>query len=179
VLATGGIGVLVVLAFVAVVVFGRNTTVAPGDRIAIVKVGRPAEGDGLDGPAGFAVLAGRCEDERVKAVEVRAPDGPPLWRIESPKGVINRTFVVGADAPFGAETVVPLQPLPAGELDAEITVDDIDDVERFDPAHLESADAPEAPCGTADLGVVPLLFILGAAGVVFAYGSMVRRYLAR
>ena len=169
-LVTGGIGVLVVLAFVAAVVLGRNTTVAPGDRIAIVKV---------DGPAGFAVLAGRCEDERVKAVEVRAPGGSPLWRIESTKGVINRTFVVGADAPFGAETVVPLRPLPTGELDAEITVDDVDDVERFDPAHLESADAPEAPCGAANLGVVALLFILGAVGVVFAYGSMVRRYLRR
>lgn len=167
-LATGGIGVLVVLAFVAAVVFGRNTEVNPGDRIAVVR---------SDGPVGFSILAGRCTDERVNAVEVRAPVGPALWRIESKKGVINRTFAVGAEAPFGAATVTPLQPLPAGLLVAGIRVGDAEDVEQFDPAHLETADAPEAPCGETDLGLVPLLFIAGAAGVVVAYGGLVRRYL--
>jgi hypothetical protein len=169
VLATGGIGVLVALAFVGAVVFGRNTAVGPGDRVAIVNV---------DGPTGFAVLAGRCQDERVMAVEVRVPDGATLWRIESAKGVIDRSFVVGEDPPpFGSATITPLQPIPPGILEAVITVDADTDTERFDPAHLERADAPEAPCGDADLGAVPLLFVAGAAGVVVAYGSMVRRYL--
>jgi hypothetical protein len=168
VLATGGVGVLVVLAFVGAVVFGRNTTVAPGDRVAVVRA---------EGPAGFAVLAGRCQDERVRAVEVRVPDGPSLWRIESAKGVINRAFVVGAEPPFGAVAVQALQALPPGVLEAELTVDDVVDRERFDPTRLDTADAPEAPCGDADLGLVPLLFVLGALGVVFAYAAMVRRYL--
>lgn len=160
---------LVVLAFVVAVVFGRNTTVAPGDRVAVVRSG---------GPTGFTILAGRCDDERVRAVEVHAPDGPPLWRIESAKGVIARSFVVGAEPPpFGAATVAPLQPFPPGVLEAVLTVDDTTDRERFDPAHLESADAPEAPCGDADLGVVPLLFVVGAAGVVVTYAAMVRRFL--
>ena len=167
-LATGGVGVLVVLAFVGAVVLGRNTEVKPGDRIAVVR---------SDGPAGFSILAGRCIDERVKAVEVRTPVGPVLWRIESEKGVINRSFQVGADAPFGAATVTPLQPLPAGVLVAGIRVGDTEDAEQFDPAHLETADAPEAPCGATDLGLVPLLFVAGAAGVVVAYGGMVRRYV--
>ncbi len=171
VVATGGIGVLVVLAFVVAVVLGRNDTVSAGDRVAVVQA---------DGPAGIAVLAGRCQDERVRAVEVRTPDGTVLWRIESAKGVIARTIVVGAEPPpFGAVTVTPLQPLPAGELEVVLTVDGERDRERFDPAHLESADAPEAPCGQADLGLVPLLFVLGAAGVVGAYVGLVRRYLQR
>lgn len=170
-LATGGIGVLVVLAFVGAVVFGRNTDVSPGDRVAIVRA---------EGPVGFAVLAGRCEDERVRAVEIHQPDGPPLWRIESAKGVIERSFVVGAEpAPFGAQIVTTLQPLPPGVLEAVLTVDGSTDREQFDPAQLASADAPEAPCGGADLGVVPLLFIAGAIGVVVTYGSMVRRYRSR
>lgn len=167
-LATGGIGVLVVLAFVGAVVFGRNTEVKPGDRIAVVR---------SESPAGFSILAGRCTDERVNAVEVRALAGPALWRIESKKGVINRAFTVGGDAPFGAVTVTPLQPLPDGVLVASIRVGDAEDAEQFDPAHLETADAPEAPCGGTDLGVVPLLFVAGAAGVVAAYGGMVRRYV--
>jgi hypothetical protein len=167
VLATGGVGVLVVLAFVAAIVFGRGS-VAPGDRIAVVR---------SDGPVGFTVLAGRCTDERVKAVEVHVPDGPPLWRIESAKGVINRSFAVGAEPPpFGATTVTPLQPLPPGTLEVLLTVDGETDHEQFDPAHLESADAPEAPCST-DLGLVPVLFVIGAAGVVIAYSALVRRYL--
>ena len=166
-LATGGIGVLVVLAFVGAVAFGRNTEVKPGDRVAVVR---------SDSPAGFSILAGRCTDERVNAVEVRAPVGPALWRIESKKGVINRSFAVGGEAPFGATTVTPLQPLPAGMLLAGIRVGDAEDVEQFDPARLDTADAPEAPCGN-DLGLVPLLFILGAGGVVVAYAGLVRRYL--
>ena len=89
VLATGGIGVLVVLAFVGAVVFGRNTDVGPGERIAVVR---------SDAPAGFTILAGRCTDERVNVVEVRAQVGSPLWRIESDKGVIDRSFDVGAEA---------------------------------------------------------------------------------
>lgn len=167
-LATGGIGVLVVLAFVGAVVFGRNTAVSPGDRLAVVR---------SDGPAGFAVLAGRCQDERVRAVEIHAPGGPPLWRIESTKGVIERSFVVGAEpAPFGAATMTALKPLPTGVLEAVLTVDGWTDRELFDPTQLATADAPEAPCGGADLGPVALLFVVGALGVVVAYGSMVRRY---
>lgn len=166
-LAIGGIGVLLVLAFVAAVVFGRNTEVKPGDRVAVVR---------SDAPAGFSILAGRCTDERVNVVEVRAPAGAALWRIESKKGVINRSFGVGAEAPFGADTVTPLQPLPAGMLLAAIRVGDAEDVEQFDPAHLETTKAPEAPCGS-DLGLVPMLFVAGAAGVVVAYAGLVRRYL--
>ena len=159
---------LVVLAFVGAVVFGRNTEVKPGDRIAVVR---------SDGPAGFSILAGRCTDERVNVVEVRAPIGPSLWRIEAKKGGLNRACTVGGEPPFGATTVTPLQALPAGMLIAGIRVGDAEDLEQFDPAHLETADAPEAPCGGTDLGLVPLLFIAGAAGVVVAYGGLVRRYI--
>jgi hypothetical protein len=172
VVVTGGIGVLVALAFVGAVVFGRNTTVGPGERVAVVA---------SDAPAGFTVLVGRCDDERVNSVSVGVVDGPTLWRIESRKGVINRSFPVGEDPPpFGAATVTDLQPVPDGaRLVALVGIGKTGDAEEFDPAHLESAEAPEAPCGGGDLGLVPVLFVLGAAGVVFTYGAMVRRYLTR
>jgi hypothetical protein len=172
VVITGGIGVLVALAFVAAVVFGRNTTVGPGERVAVVT---------SDAPAGFTVLVGRCDDERVNSVSIGVVDGPTLWRIESRKGVIDRSFPVGEDPPpFGAATVTALQEVPAGaRLVAVVGIGHSGDSEQFDPAHLETADAPEAPCGGADLGLVPLLFVLGAGGVVFTYGAMVRRYLIR
>ena len=167
---TGGIGVLVVVAFVAAVAFGRDTTIAPGDRIAVVAL--------TGAPAGFEVLVGRCDDERVRAVELRAPGGPPLWRIESTKGGIDRSFIVGQDPPpFEFATVTRLGPIPAGVLEVEITVDKDVDARQFDPAHLERSGAVGAPCGNRDIGVVPLLFGLGAAGVVVAYGAMVRRFL--
>jgi hypothetical protein len=170
VVLTGGIGVLVAVAFVAAVAFGRDTDVSPGDRVAVVQ---------SDGPAGLTVLAGRCEDERVKAVELRTPDGVSLWRIESARGAIDRRFLVGQDPPpFSFATVTPLQALPAGPLEAEITVDKTIDGEVFDRAHLDEESAPDAPCGNKDVGVVALVFMLGALGVVVAYGVMVRRYLS-
>jgi hypothetical protein len=167
---TGGIGVLVVVAFVAAVAFGRGTTVKPGDRIAVV----PLTGS----PAGFELLVGRCEDERVRAVEVRAPGGPPLWRIESTKGGIDRSFIVGQDPPpFSYRTTTKLATLPPGPLEATVMVDDSRDARPFDPAHLSTSGAVGAPCGSRDIGVVPWLFMAGGAGVVVAYGAMVRRFL--
>ena len=47
----------------------------------------------------------------------------------------------------------------------------------FDPAHLATSAAVGAPCGQRDIGFVPVLFVLGALGVVLAYGAMVRRFL--
>lgn len=169
VVVTGGIGVLLVIAFVAAVAFGREQPIAPGDRVAVVKA---------PGPAGFTILAGRCTDERVHAVEVRSPDGVSLWRVESAKGAIDRRFVVGQDPPpFEFATVTPLRPLPSGPLEAEVTVDKTVDHEVFDPAHIDKAAAVRAPCGDDDVGVVSLLFVVGALGVVAAYGAMVHRYL--
>lgn len=167
---TGGFGVLVAVAFVAAVAFGRNTTTEPGDRIAVV----PLRGS----PAGFEILVGRCEDERVRAVEVRAPGGSARWRIESVKGGISRSFIAGQDPPpFGFTTVTKLQPLPPGVLEAEVTVDASVDAKVFDPAHLDRSGAVGSPCGTRDLGVVPLAFAMGCLGVVVGYAAMVRRFV--
>jgi hypothetical protein len=167
---TGGIGVLVVVAFVAAVAFGRDTTVKPGDRIAVV----PLKGS----PAGFELLIGRCEDERVRGVEVHAPGGPALWRIESTKGGIDRSFIVGQDPPpFSFRTTTKLVKLPPGPLEASVTVDEDTDARPFDPAHLSTSAAVGAPCGQRDIGFVPILFVLGALGVLIAYGAMVRRFL--
>jgi hypothetical protein len=167
---TGGIGVLVVVAFVAAVAFGRGTTMKPGDRIAVVPLKRS--------PAGFEILVGRCEDERVRAVEVHAPGGPPLWRIESAKGGIDRSFIVGQDPPpFSYRTTTKLAKLPPGPLEASVTVDEDTDARPFDPAHLSTRGAVGAPCGSHDIGIVPWLFIVGGGGVAVAYGAMVRRFL--
>jgi hypothetical protein len=167
---TGGIGVLVVVAFVAAVAFGRGTTMRPGDRIAVVPLERS--------PAGFEILVGRCQDERVRAVEVRAPDGPVLWRIESTKGGIDRSFIVGQDPPpFSFRTTTKLGKLPPGPLEASVVVDQSTDARPFDPAHLSTSGAVGAPCGSRDIGIVPWLFIVGGAGVVVAYGAMVQRFV--
>jgi peptidoglycan/xylan/chitin deacetylase (PgdA/CDA1 family) len=136
VLVTGGIGVLVVVAFVAAIALGRDSVPGPGDRLAVVHG---------EGPVGLAVLAARCPDERVKAVEVRVPDGAPLWRIVSDKGTIDRVFVIGAEPPPFFATQTSLQPFPPGELEAEVTIDDIVDRERFDPAAVEDGELLAAP----------------------------------
>lgn len=167
---TGGIGVLVVVAFVAAVTFGRDTTSQPGDRLAIVPL--------VGSPAGFEVLIGRCDDERVRAVEVRPPGGAPLWRIESVKGGIDRSFIVGQEPPpFSFRTATRLQPLPPGPLEADVTVDESEDAKVFDPAQLSKDGAVGAPCGMRDIGIVPVAFGIGALGVLLAYGAMVRRFL--
>lgn len=170
-LVIGGIGVLVVLAFVAAVALGRQARTEPGDRVRVaanVEPGRPP-----------VVFVGRCPDERVRAVEVRVPDGETLWRVESARGTVNRAFVIGDEPPPFFETVVEGRPLPEGELEAEVQVDDIVDRERFDPAALERGGGIGVACGDSDLGLVPLLFLVGAAGVLGGYVSMVARYLRR
>lgn len=164
----GGLGVLVVIAFVGGVALGRQRDLGPGDRIAVVPVDRGA---------GLGVLVGRCADERVKAVEVRVADGMSLWRIESKKGGIDRRFVVGGEPPAFFATVTPLRALPPTQLEAVVTIDDTVDERRFDPSSLDDAAAPRAPCSRSDLGWAILLFAAGAAGVVVAYAVMVRRYL--
>lgn len=168
---TGGIGVLVVIAFVAAVAFGRDQTPAPGDRVAVVK---------SDGPAGFTLLVGRCDEERVNSVEVRnAPNGVPVWRIESAAGSIDRRYVVGQDPPpFGFTVAAPFVPPQSSRLIAEAEIDGVVDREELDTTKLDAERAPKAPCDGDDIGFVSVLFIVGALGVVAAYGVMVRRYLS-
>ena len=167
-LVAGGLGVLVVVGFVAAVVFGGAARAQPGDRVAFVEVrGR------------HVVVAGRCEDERVTAVELRAPGGGPvLWRIASAKGSITRRYVVGEEPlPVGFTTVAPLQPLPLGDLEVAVEIDG-----TLVDREVVSQPAPEraevyAPCGRSQrLGAVSLLFVAGALLVVLAYAGMVQRW---
>lgn len=169
VLVTGGIGVLVVLAFVGGLALGRQSRIQPGDRVAVAaptEPGRPP-----------VVFVGRCPDERVRAVEIRVPDGETLWRVESARGTIDRAFIVGEEPPAFFATVVEARPFPPGELEVLAQVDDTLDRERFDPAVLRQGEGPGVACGDSDLGLVPLLFLVGAAGVVAAYAAMVMRYV--
>lgn len=166
VLLAGAVGVLVVLGFVAAVALGGEARVRPGDRVALV------ERDGR-----LLVLAGRCEDERVTAVELRAPGGPTLWRIASVKGSITQRYPVGGETPVGFEVVAPLQPLPLGDLEAVVEIDrevvDSEVVPQPSPTSGEVA----APCGRSqELGGVTLLFVAGGLLVVIAYGAMLRRW---
>src|SRR5207253_221662 len=91
VVVAGGIGVLAVIAFVGALALGGSSRSRPGDRVAVVRT---------LGPAGIAVLAGRCLDQRVTAVAV-VDGGTTIWRIESRKGSIERRYVVGAPPPLG------------------------------------------------------------------------------
>jgi hypothetical protein len=169
VIVTGGVGVLVVIAFVAGIALGRTGEPEPGDRVGIGQVDE-----------GLVVFAARCEDERVRAVEVRAPGGSPLWRIESDKGTIDRRFLVGGEPPPFFATVVELDgALPIGMLEAEVTVDDVVDARRFDPAALEEGESFGVSCDDSGLGLLPVVFVLGALAVIAAYGTMVSRYVRR
>ena len=103
VLIAGAIGVLAVVGFVIVLSVGASPTDAPGSRVRLVRA---------DAPAGFAVLAGRCRDQRVLSVEVASADGATLWRIESRKGSIERRYLVGAAPPLGFRDVVLLRSRP-------------------------------------------------------------------
>jgi hypothetical protein len=171
VLVTGGIGVLVVVAFVAAVVFGGETKAVPGDRVKVAAADEPGRAP--------VVFVGRCPDERVRSVEVRTPEGRTLWRVVSDKGTIDRAFVIGEDPPAFFATTVRLEGrLPGGELEAVVQVDDVTDARPFDTATLErGGDGPGADCGDRDLGLVPLVFVVGAAMVIGAYAVMVVRAL--
>lgn len=171
VVVAGGIGVLVVLAFVAALALGGGSRSTPGERVALVS----AEG-------GAEVLAGRCRDQRVVAVEVR--DGPTVrWRIESVKGSIDRRYPVGGAPPLGFTTAVPLE----GDLPPVVTVEatfDGPDGEERDAA-LRPVSAPEdvtlgdvaPPCGgSVDLGATVILFAAAAALVVGGYAVMLTRF---
>jgi hypothetical protein len=170
VLLAGAVGVLVVVGFVAAVAMGGEARSRPGDRVELIRG---------EGPAGLEVLAGRCPDERITAVELRAPQGPTLWRVASDKGSITRRYVVGDDPPFGFATVHPLQPVPDGLVEAVVEIDgESVDSEVFQPPIADEGSAA-GPCGRSQgIGAVALLFAGGAALVVVAYGGMLRRWLA-
>jgi hypothetical protein len=170
ILLAGAVGVLVVVGFVAAVSLGGEARARPGDRVDLVAG---------EGPSGMALLAGRCPDERVTAVELRAPGGPTLWRIASTKGSITRRYEVGGEPPFDFRTVAPLQPVPDGPLEALVEIDGETVDSQVFGRPLASAGSTAPPCGRSqDLGGVALLFAAGAALVVVAYGGMVRRWLA-
>lgn len=187
--AAGGVGVLVVLAFVAAVALGGRTGPAePGARVA---VGR------ADASGALAVFVPRCPDERVTAVEVAGEGGQDLWRIASRKGSIDERYVVGAAPPLGFEVEVPLQaPLPSSRLVASVTVDDeVSDATAFTFASVPEGDvlhqddavdiasfqamalsAASCPGSGTDRRVTTVLFGSGAIVVVGAYGLMVSRW---
>jgi len=192
--AAGGVGVLVVIAFVAAVALGgRSVAAEPGERIG---VGR------ADAEGGLAVFIPRCDDDRVRVVEVAAEGGPALWRISSRKGSIDERYEVGADpAPLGFEVEVPLAetPAPGVELTATASVAGEDgevrdrlvftpdglpeegvltaggtvDVASFQGRALAAAACPES---RSDLGLTTIVFALGGLLVVASYGLMVGRW---
>lgn len=62
---------------------------------------------------GAVIVAPRCTDERIVAVQVAELDGPVRWRVEGGGEASARVFVVGREAPLMRQTD-PLQ----GPLDA-------------------------------------------------------------
>lgn len=190
--AAGGVGVLVVIAFVAAVALGGRTTAAgPGERVG---VGRADAGGAL------AVFVPRCQDDRVTLVEVGVEGGGALWRIASRKGSIDERYEVGADAPLGFEVEVPLAAaIPDEPLRATVVVDG-DDGEVRDGIAFRPSEVPAEGVSTAggdvgltsfqgralaaarcpesrsDLGLTTIVFGLGGLLVVASYGLMVSRW---
>jgi len=191
--AAGGVGVLVVIAFVAAVALGgRFEAPELGERVAI---GR-ADANGT-----LAVFVPRCRDERVTVVEIAEAEGSARWRIASRKGSIDERYVVGApEPPLGFELEVPLEgPLPDGELTATVAVEgeegevrdrvtftvgavpatdvlyrgSLVDIASFQAQALSAASCPES---RSELGLTTVVFGLGALMVVGTYGLMVSRW---
>lgn len=194
--AAGGVGVLVVVAFVAAVALGARTPAAdPGERLAVGRV---------DDRGTLAVFVPRCRSERVTGVGLESVGGAGdrvLWRIEARKGSIDERYVVGADeVPVGFEVVEPLDgDVPAGELTAIASIDGdeatVEDRQRFEAADLpaegvlyqgagvdlaafsaRARSAANCPESTPDLAVTALVFGAGAFAVVGAYLVMVGRW---
>lgn len=179
VVAAGGIGVLAVVAFVVAMGFGGSTAATPGEKVRLVAD---------DGPAGLAVLAGRCLDERVRAVELTDEAGEVVWAIESRKGSIERRFVVGAAPPLGFEEAHPLLAPPDGVVRAEVTFADAGevttdarsiDVGALPPEGGLLDEGPPACGGDEGPGALTILFAVAALVVVAGYGVMVGRLRRR
>lgn len=180
-LIAGAIGVVAVVGFVVVLTVGGTPSDTPGSRVRIARAASPA---------GFAVLAGRCRDQRVTSVEVAAatPDGGTLWRIESRKGSIERRFLVGSAPPLGFADVVRLTTKPAGRVRAKVTFEHGDetttDRRAVDTAALDEEGrtlaSPAPSCGGhVGLGDAAPLFGVAAALVVAGYVMMLVRFSRR
>ena len=179
VVAVGGIGVLVVVAFVVALSLGSSTRRAPGELVRVVVD---------DGPGGMAVLAGRCLDERVRSVTVSQPDGTVLWRIVSRKGSIDRRYPVGAGAPLGFEVEHPLAARPSGSVRAEVVFTE-DREEHADartvhvddlPAEGSTLESGPPACGDDEgPGFTTVAFAVAAAFVLAGYGLMLLRFRRR
>lgn len=179
VVAAGGIGVLAVLAFVVAVGLGGTTESTPGEKVRVVADG---------GPAGVAVLAGRCLDERVRSVALIDGAGDVVWRIESRKGSIERRYVVGAAPPLGFEEGDALLEPPSGTVVARVTfttggeevVDErAVDLEAVPPEGGLLGDGAPACGGDEGPGGLTVLFAVAALVVVAGYGVMVARLRRR
>lgn len=192
--AAGGVGVLVVVAFVAAIaVGGRTAAPGPGARVGVARA---------DAEGALAVFVPRCEDDRVKIVEVAVDGGAALWRITSRKGSIDERYEAGAEPPpLGFDVEVPLEvPLPSDiPLIATVSVDGEEEEVRDRIAFSTAAVPAEgvlyrggvvsvgsfqaralsaAACreSRSDLGLTTIAFGLGALVVVGTYGLMVRRW---
>jgi hypothetical protein len=184
--AAGGLGLLVVVAFVAAVAFGsRPVPPRGGERIAL--------GAGSDG---LEVAVARCPEERVAAVQLGPPGGLPAWRVEAPKGSIQDRFVVGGEAPTDFATVVPLYGPVEGAVEVAVELaGGGGDRARFDAAalpdrgfrHLGATVSAEqhrqralgalhCDAGAGDRAALSWLFAGGAAVVAVAYLGMVARW---
>jgi hypothetical protein len=176
VLIAGAIGVIAVVGFVLVLTVGGTPSDAPGSRVRVVRA---------DSPSGFAVLAGRCRDQRVTSVEVDTADGAPLWRIDSRKGSIERRYLVGAAPPLGFADTTRLAGRPAGTVRAKVSFER-DGETSTDTRLVDTGALPEeggtlagaAPsCGHhVGLGDAAPLFGVAAALVVAGYVMMLVRF---
>ena len=170
---TGALAVAVVVLFVSSVVFGTDSRSSEGDRVDVVTSD--------DAESGYEVVVGRCDDERVSAIEVRDQRGASRWRIEAAKGSFERRFAIGEPA-FGFTESVPLaaEGLPAGRVEVRAAVGDDVDARVVDLRSADGSPAVGASCGGRSVGgAVGWLFAMGALAVVASYGAMLLRLRRR
>jgi hypothetical protein len=171
--------VVAVVGFVVVLSVGASPKDAPGSRVRVVRA---------DAPAGFAVLAGRCREQRVVSVDVAAADGATVWRIESRTGSIERRYPVGAAPPLGFRDVVQFRDRPDGRVRATV-IFDRDGATTTDTLVADVASLPEQGDALAEstpgcgghvgLGDATPLFAVAALLVVGGYVVMLVRAVRR
>ena len=156
VLLAGAVGVAAVVLFVVALAYEDLRVPSVGPRVTVVQ-----------GPAGAAVLVGRCLDERVTSVSLRNADGAELWTTASPGGSIARRYAVDRPLP------------PQGPATATVHFAEGDQVESPVDLGLLPLD-PGGPTGTPPpcegQGLAPATVLVGVAAlvVVAGYAAMLR-----
>jgi hypothetical protein len=161
VLVAGGLGVLAVVGFVALLVFGLRSEGDDDDRVRLV--------------AGPVVLVNRCLDERVLSVTVRSDPGPVQGVLRG-EGSIERRYPLARPVRGRVEVEVLVE--RNGRDHRLRTTVDADHLPP-DPGEVRGTPGPCPSTRVGPSGPVSALLVAGGVAVVAGYGAMIARFVRR